>query len=185
LWQEGPWSKDKFKKSDEFLAAFMKAATPTQQVDVEREKKLGELREQLAKLKEKNLMDEMTNEQKLAYKLDSYMLFLEGTARPGRLGNLLDQIEEQTLLGEIAGLQRKKGSAGTALPALSHGSLARVGGFGMMAAEPVAQRMELVVRYTQATARHTEETAAALQAIRMKEQFERNRSEFFEGWQQL
>src|SRR6267154_1054015 len=176
-----PFDPNRNKKLDEDLAKRAESVYGTidtegqKKFEEEEEKKFGPLREQLQKLKEKNILEQMTNEEKLAYKLDSYMLFLEGTARPGWMGKLKDELVEHGMLGEIIALQKSKTEKAAHLPAVSYGSLAHIGGFGMLAQPLPAQRIEQLVTYTQATAKHTELTAEEMHQFRLEMQFINNR----------
>lgn len=74
----------------------------------------------------------------------------------------------------------------TNAPPIDFGSLARVGTFGMVAGNAPAQRhVELIVQYTQATAKATEITAEQLREFRREQQFMTNRDEFYGGFKQL
>lgn len=188
-----PFDPDRNKKLDEDIARRAGAlyggeVTEEQQKKFleDREKKFATLREQLEKIKEKNLTEEMTAEQKLAHLIDKRLALLELLKAPQSTEDRLKRsIEEQTLLGEILSLQRKAESGkAAALPALSHGSLAQVGGFGVTA-QPVAHRVEQLVYYTQATAKSTQLTADELREFRLEMQFINNRDEFMNGFRKI
>jgi hypothetical protein len=152
----------------------------------EREKKLGSLREQLAKITEKNALDQMSTEEKLAHLIEKRLELLTLLKTPivGE-DRLKRSIEEQTLLGEILGLQKGKSAKTPAMPPIQYGSLAHVGGFGMISQGLPAQKLEQLVTYTQATAKHTQLTAEEMREFRREMQFINNREEFYGGFKQL
>ena len=152
----------------------------------ERNKKLEPLREQLQKITEKNLMDQMDDQQKLAHLLQKHLEVLDllKTAGGGG-GRLKTEIEEQTLLGQIVALRNKKGPPEIALPKLDFGSLARVGGFGMTPGFVAPNRMNQLYTYAQYIAKNTQITADELRAFRQEQQFVNLRAEFEGGFKQL
>lgn len=74
----------------------------------------------------------------------------------------------------------------TSLAPVGFGSLANVGTFGMVAGNAPAQRhVEMIVQYTQATAKSTAITAEQLREFRREMQFINARDEFYGGFKQL